>query len=590
MVRIAVIDTNIEKTHNVFSEDSIDVRKVENMGIASGHGTAVCGIIAKEAPHAEITVFPIFRNEEESINAVELLNTLAEIAREKKFDIVNISNGCIATEYIKELENVCNELWKQKTYVICAFSNVSIASYPAAFDNVIGVDKTTLLKRVSEYIWVENSPVNILGYASQQIAPWIGNSYQIVSGNSFLCPHITAKVANFVNDKKDVLEMLKLNAKQVINDNKIDIQEPSFEIKKAVLFPYNKEMHAIVRFIKELQWEIEGVYETKYSFHLGKKIISDKGALEIKNIKDIDWKASFDTIIIGHVTELIFAYGIEYIEKIVQLAYEFDKNIYTYDEKIWEIYVQIDKKNKKSTHKFACFYPGNWKNKKLALNKMWMPRIPIVAVMGTNSRQGKYTTQLNLKYYFEKMGYNVAFLSTEPNGWLFDANATFHFGYQANDKISGKEMVITLNNIIHEIEKQSETDYDILITGSQSNTIPQNNFIANDITVEQMAFLHGVSPDAVVLMVSPEDGLEYICRTIQSIEAYVNTKVIAISIYPFKRVLNNKGIVELKDISQTEQIQNQIQQITRKFSGLVVESSMNVSEIAKKIEEYLSEG
>lgn len=81
-----------------------------------------------------------------------------------------------------------------------------------------------------------------------------------------------------------------------------------FKIKKAVLFPFNKEMHSILRFEDKLDFEITYVYDTKYSLRVGKntnkEVKSDSSGHIIKNIEKIDWD-SFDTLILGHIDMLI---------------------------------------------------------------------------------------------------------------------------------------------------------------------------------------------------------------------------------------------------------------------------------------------
>lgn len=42
-----------------------------------------------------------------------------------------------------------------------------------------------------------------------------------------------------------------------------------FSIKKAVLFPFNKEMHSLLRFSSDINFEIVGVYDSKYSANVG---------------------------------------------------------------------------------------------------------------------------------------------------------------------------------------------------------------------------------------------------------------------------------------------------------------------------------
>lgn len=54
-----------------------------------------------------------------------------------------------------------------------------------------------------------------------------------------------------------------------------------------------------------------------------------------------------------------------------------------------------------------------------------------------------------------------------------------------------------------------------------------------NITLDQIAFLIGINPDAVVLCVNPYDHFDYIQRSIQTIEGLSYAKVIAIALYPF---------------------------------------------------------
>lgn len=71
------------------------------------------------------------------------------------------------------------------------------------------------------YIYLNNSPVNILGVGSLQKLPWKENEYRYVAGSSFAAPYITAVVAkciiNNINEFDMVLSYLKENAVKVYN-------------------------------------------------------------------------------------------------------------------------------------------------------------------------------------------------------------------------------------------------------------------------------------------------------------------------------------------------------------------------------------
>ncbi len=60
------------------------------------------------------------------------------------------------------------------------------------FENVVGVDtsKKKQNKR-TEYEYVRNSCVNILGYGKSQKVAWSYPRYTIMDGNSFACANVT---------------------------------------------------------------------------------------------------------------------------------------------------------------------------------------------------------------------------------------------------------------------------------------------------------------------------------------------------------------------------------------------------------------
>lgn len=60
------------------------------------------------------------------------------------------------------------------------------------------------------------------------------------------------------------------------------------------------------------------------------------------------------------------------------------------------------------------------------MNKLFQLSVPTVAVVGTGSKQGKFTLQLQFKNFMEKLGYKVGFLSSEPNGNCLERIRLFH--------------------------------------------------------------------------------------------------------------------------------------------------------------------
>lgn len=588
--KIAVIDTNVDLNHDIFKDYYINVEGNYLYNRPSGHGTAVCGIIAKNSVHSEIVVFQIFQDDSSDVSMELLIKTLEYILEDGSYQIVNISNGVIVTSEVKRLYKVCAELYKNNTYIVSAYDNSSIMTYPACFDCVIGVDNSEEMHNKNDYIWNDNSPVNISGYAGVQRVAWTDNKYVIASGSSFLCPLITAIVSEALYNGKQVKEILSEKAKKCIYQNSQEMEQVPFEIYKGIIFPYNKEMHAIARFNSMLKWEVYGVYDIKYSSNLGKipnEFFEKRDSFRVKNYEEIVWNSDFDTIIIGHIKKIREILGNDMVRELVNNAIKNNKNIYTYDRFVADCFENLLRFSSNSTSK--CYYPtpkiGNIKGS--FWGKMWIPSLPIIAVMGTNSKQGKYTLQLQMKQYFENIGYKIAHLSTEPNGWLLGSSAVFHFGDNNLRNISEKDYILYINQIIHNID--NEDKYDLILTGSQSNTIPQNVFIGEDLTVAQNAFLHGMAPDGVILSTSPEDDIEYIVRTVNHIESYVNTKVIGIVIFPMEKFVASNGQINIKSINGTDRMQRRIYELQNRFSGLVLElGETTASILSEEIIKFLS--
>ncbi|WP_459567102.1 hypothetical protein, partial [Enterobacter hormaechei] len=70
-----------------------------------------------------------------------------------------------------------------------------------------------------------------------------------------------------------VHQLLELRASSVISfHEKKSKKSKIFPIRKAVIFPFNKEIHSVVTNTDLCKFEIFGVYDTKYLGNVNKKI------------------------------------------------------------------------------------------------------------------------------------------------------------------------------------------------------------------------------------------------------------------------------------------------------------------------------
>lgn len=564
-IRIFIIDSGVNRTHKIFNQENIKSFSYNNGSFvyseedndSYGHGTAVTGIISRCNCDTEITVIGI-PGLEEGLEENTLISVLHYIYESCNADIINLSLGINVCENYHELYNVCKALTDYGVIIISAFDNSGAISYPAAFDNVIGVTSGTVCNKINHFEYIHDHIVNIAAKGNIQRVAWSHPEYIMIGGNSFACAHVTAQAAEFMHKgaktKDEILNKFKqISVKQHGSENsasmKIQRKENKlFAINKAALFPFNKEMHSLVRYSPLLSFEITDIYESKYSATVGAttthlmkdSLVKD---IRIKNIDFIEWDR-FDTLILGHTDELSYLIDKEELKNnLIGEALKKNKKIYSFD----------DLKRSGCENNDQVFYPAVTE-RDLPPNRFGMLyRIskPIVGVFGTSSRQGKFTLQLKLRELLLACGYNVGQIGTEPSALLYGMDYVFPMGYNSSVYIKEFDTVRYLNYIINNLCMR---DKDIIIVGSQSGTVPYDTGNIVQYTIPQYHFLLGTQPDAVILCINPYDDFDYIKKTIKFIEACTDCKVIALVVFPMNIRDGWSGIYESKKTMSDEEL------------------------------------
>ena len=224
--------------------------------------------------------------------------------------------------------------------IVSALDNHGLISYPAGFDCVIGIDSSNKWRDFYDYTVVENSEINIVGYRLEQRVAWKGNTTQMVSGTSFTAAFFSGQIACIIMERgklnrRQILNILSERAKRIVKVNDITILKPEFTSKKAVVFPFNKEIHSLVRFRCMLNIKDINFYDVKYTGQVGKEVsnwawnaegVSDR----IQNIETLDWKGDFDTFILGHIHEIETIINKTYVEKIIENCVKYNKKLYSF--------------------------------------------------------------------------------------------------------------------------------------------------------------------------------------------------------------------------------------------------------------------
>jgi len=550
-VKIVVVDSGVNRKHkdmikytfngcNLVNEEAISSDIEDQLG----HGTGVVSIIKKMSPDAEIYILKIFQDKLE-VNEESLIKALEYIDECVDCDLLHLSLGLTVSGELTRLLKVCQSISRKGVCIVSAFDNNGAISYPAAFDCVVGVDSVAVPYSEYEYEFVGDNRVNIRARGVAQRVPWLEQRYLYIGGSSFAAAYVTGYIAKIIEAGKstfpDIMDTLKASATRLRQLNDLERSpantKEKFKIRKAIIFPFNKEMHSIIRFQDLLPFQVVAVYDSKYSGNVGSSTNSLLQLPEgtdhvILNVDKITGEEDFDTVILGHTENIATATGIDYCERMIRQSITYKKNIYVFDDLLR--YTPLLQEAKKNNCEVFIPRVGKDNLPRDLFGKLERIGKPVVGIFGTSSRQGKFTLQLTLRRYFLRDGYSVAQLGTEPSSLLYGFDEVYPMGYGSTVSVAGYDSIRVLNHMMGNLAR---LDPDIIIVGSQSGTVPYDTGNISQYTLPQLEFLLGTIPDVCVVCVNSNDPTEYIQRTIRLIENLIRTKVIGLVVFPFQKIL-----------------------------------------------------
>ena len=542
---IVIIDSGVNLNHTALRDDDLmginlsfennDLKLSNNFNDYYGHGTAIYNIIRKHSPLSKIFNIKIF-NSDDLIEENNLIAALLYIKKNISCKVVNLSLGLKLCDDINTLQQICSDIAASGVILVSAFDNDGCYSFPAAFDNVIGVDSSYECKSAFDFEIVEGSPINIRAKGGLQRVAWSEEKNIVLGGSSFACAYISAYVANLIKERplefNEIIENIKNNSKIAYPKKEyVKTSDEFFDIKRAAIFPFNKEMHSLVRFSDKLIFEISDIYDLRQSGRVGANIknLVDDSELDsaknfiIKDIQKIDY-SSIDTIILGHVEEINRMLKKDIRREIILNAIKNYVNIFSFDPLGYYVELFKDRNSKVFYPKVDISdVPQN------SFGKLYNISKPVIAVFGTSSKQGKFSLQIILKNILEKSDYKVGTIGTEPQSLLFGMDYVYPMGYNAPISIDEHSSLILLNKMLYNL---CDSDNEIIIVGSQSNSVPYNFMNTSSFPLKQHSFLLGIQPDAIILCVNPHDDIKYISNTIKYLEGATDSKVISIVLFP----------------------------------------------------------
>ena len=525
----------------------------------TGHGSIIYSIINKYIPRSDIFVIKLSDRLCDNDDSY-LYAALEYIKNNIKCKVINISLGFKTCEEIRKLDSLCTEMASLGYVIVSAFDNEGCLSFPAALDCVIGVDSSNDIINADEYVYVENSPINILAKGGIQRVKSEEGNIVITSGSSIACAYVTSLISRAAVEKFNihtVKEYLKSKAKYIhVFEDVVKNGNEIFEIKNAAIFPFSKEEHAFLRFEDLLSFTIKGYYDVRRSGKVGRQLSFYYDSISrIESVKDIEQIVfeGIDTIILGHLDELNRLIKRDYRGYIIKKAIEAGVNIYSFDPldlyndilqnaNINYFYPQIDVRN----------VPHN------SFGKLYKISKPVLGIFGTSSQQGKFTLQLSLKRELEKCGYNVGSIGTEPHSLLFGLDYVFPMGYNSTVNISNHQIVTFLN---YNINNLCYCEKEIILVASQAAFIPYAYNNLRESPSMQYHFAIGTQPDVIVLCINYFDDISYIRNSIMALAGLTGAEIIALVMYPVTYVDDWRGLYGSKKAVSKEEYELRAKEI-----------------------------
>ena len=158
-----------------------------------GHGTACCDILLSVAPEVEILPLRVFGSAFET--SPESLGVAIKLAAERGCHLINLSLGTLREDVAMPLYAICEDAREQGVLVVAAVQFGRGTSFPAAFDNVLGV-QAGRFANIFDFELRPGRAAEIIAHGDREVR-WLDGQRRRIYGSSFAAPHVTGLVALF---------------------------------------------------------------------------------------------------------------------------------------------------------------------------------------------------------------------------------------------------------------------------------------------------------------------------------------------------------------------------------------------------------
>ena len=210
-IKVAIVDTGIDLKHDFlknsissgygFVWESHKALRVEDFSDINGHGTACASIILNECSNVEFIVVKAM-NDKGRTNLCVIEEALQSLI-ETDASIINMSFA-INKNIDSDLYDICNELVNRNKILVSSLANDFDDSYPACFNNVIGVRGFILESK--DTIWFDrNNKIQCIADNNPLMCCSINNTYQIRTRcNSLATAKLTGIICRLIDNDENI--------------------------------------------------------------------------------------------------------------------------------------------------------------------------------------------------------------------------------------------------------------------------------------------------------------------------------------------------------------------------------------------------
>lgn len=549
-VNVAVIDTGVDVTQTDALVGAValkrgadgDYTEAHDASDEIGHGTAVLSILTDRLSNAAL--WSVGLADWPQVDSSALVVAIRWCI-DADMQVVNISAGCTGASARQELAAICQQAADAGIILIAAEHNDRLVSYPAHLPSVIGVRGSPMADG-NTYHYRPGEPIECLARGDAQRLRWGGGKEVFVQGSSFAAPRITATVVHLRQqhpgaDLAQIRRLLRDGASQVLvpeagsdaQSAKICPVAPATTMRRVALYPYTKEMHALIRYPDLLPFRVTGIADPPGRGLVGKdagqSIGAEAAGIQVQ-ARLADAVPGADTLILGYLRQLGSLRNRDLHREYLQLALERGLNVFSFEPLADARYDRILAAGAARGLWFR--WPGvSHEQAKAILSgaaRHGPVDRPVLGVFGTSASQGKFTLQLALRRRLLQLGYRLAQIGTEHHSGLFGMDFVFPMGHGSTVEPDVTRYPELLDGVMRRLCAEGEPD--LIMVGSQSGTVPFDCTDQRTLSLTTLAFLMGTRPDACILVVNAIDPESYIEATIEGLRSVGQAQTIALAV------------------------------------------------------------